>query len=79
MKEARKQNIAMALMKYSEKEHLRGDTLPEEQQVYRIKVVTAFLRAGIPSSRLDSFRDVLEETAYCVTDDDTCLILFHSS
>ena len=68
MKEAREQDIAMALTKYNEKEHLRGETLPQEQQVCRVKVVTAFLRAGIPLSKLDSFRDILEENAYCLTD-----------
>ena len=36
-KEAREQHIAKALTKYNEKEHLRGETLPEEQQVYRVK------------------------------------------
>lgn len=68
MKEAREQDIAMALTKYNEKEHLRGETLPEEQQVYRVKVVTAFLRAGIPLSKLDSFREILEENAHRLTD-----------
>ena len=68
MKEAHKQDIALALMKYNEKELLHGETLPEEQQVYRIKVVTVFLRAGIPLSKLDSFRDILEENAYRLTD-----------
>ena len=68
LKEAREQDIAVALSKHNEKEHLRGETLPEQQQVYRVKVVTAFLRAGIPLSKLDSFRDLLEENAYRLTD-----------
>ena len=36
--------------------------------MYRVKVVTAFLRAGIPLSKLASFRDLLEENAYRLTD-----------
>ena len=39
-----------------------------QQQVYRVKVVTALLRAGILLSKLDSFRDLLEEHAYRLTD-----------
>ncbi len=31
-------------------------------------VVTALLRAGIPLSKLDSFRDIIEENAYRLTD-----------
>ena len=58
----------MALSKHNETKHLRGETLPEQQQVYHVKVVTAFLRAGIPLSKLDSFRDLLEENAYRLTD-----------
>ena len=67
-KEAHESDIAMALAKHNEKENLRGETLPEQQQVYRVKVVTAFLRAGIPLSKLDSFRDILEEKVYRLTD-----------
>ena len=78
-KEAREQDIAMALMKYNEKEHLSGETLPEEQQVYRIKVVMAFLRAGIPLSKLDSFRVFSRKMHIASLINDTCLILFHSS
>lgn len=42
--------------------------MPEQQQVYRIKVVTAFLKAGVPLSKIDSFRELLEENAYRLTD-----------
>ena len=45
----REQDITQAFAKYNEEEHLRGETLPMEQQVYRVKVVTTFLRAGILS------------------------------
>lgn len=39
-------NIAKVLVKHNEKHHLRGELLPEERQVYWVRVVTAFLRAG---------------------------------
>ena len=68
MKEAREKNIADMLVQHDEETHLRGETLPEQQQVYRIKVVTAFLKAGVPLSKIESFRELLEENAYRLTD-----------
>jgi len=35
--------------------------------VYRIKVVTAMLKAGVPLSKIDILRDVLEEHAFALT------------
>ncbi len=40
---------------------MAGGMIPIDQQVHRIKVVTAFLRAGILLNRMDSFRESLEE------------------
>ena len=68
MKLKREQDIADSLARHNSEVHLRGETLPMQQQVYRVKVVTAVLRAGIPLSKLDSFRDILEENAYRLTD-----------
>ena len=67
-KEAREQDIADALKIHTSKEHLKGETLPQQQQVFCVKVVTAFLRAAVPLSKLESFRDLLEEGAYRLTD-----------
>ena len=36
--------------------------------MYRIKVVMAFLRAGVPLNKLESFRELLEENAFRFTD-----------
>jgi hypothetical protein len=49
---------------YNKEEHLAGEELPPEQQVYRVKVITTFLRAGVPISKLDLFRDLLEENGF---------------
>ena len=38
-----------------------GETLPMEQRLYRLKVLKTFLRAAVPLSKLDAFRDILEE------------------
>ena len=67
VKEAREKNIADMLIQHNAETHLRGETLPERQQVYRIKVVTAFLKAGVPLCKIESFRELLEENAYRLT------------
>ena len=56
------------LVQHNSETHQRGETLPQEQQVYRVKVVTSFLKAGVPLNKIDSFRDILEEKAYRLTD-----------
>ena len=48
--------------------HPRGENLPEEQQIYCVKVVSTFLKVGVPLSKMDSFRDLLEENAFRLTD-----------
>lgn len=67
-KDKKERDIATALVAYDEQEHPRGETLPADQRVYRIKVVTAFLKAGVPLAKLDHFRDILEENAYRLSD-----------
>ena len=64
-KEAQEQDLAKHLEKYNKEHHPRGETLPESQQ---IKVVKTFLLAGVPLSKLDVFRNLLEETGYRLTD-----------
>ena len=63
-KQARERNIADMLRKYDKDEYPIGKTLSEEVRVYRIKVVTSFLKAGVLLSKTDSFRDLLEENAF---------------
>ena len=67
-KEARERDIADSLTKYNKQIHPRGETLPQQQQVYRVKVVSAFLKAGVPLNKIESFRDLLEENALHLTD-----------
>ena len=67
-KEARERDIADALKDYDKTSHPAGETLPESQRVFRVKVLTSFLRAGIPLSKLHHFREVLEEHAYKLAD-----------
>ena len=67
-KGARERDIASTLKKYNEQVHPRGETLPEHQQVYRVKVVSTFLKAGVPLSKISKFRDLFEENAARLTD-----------
>ena len=53
-KEIHERDIARSLKAHDES-HPRGQTLPIDQRVYRVKVVTSFLRAGVPLSKLESF------------------------
>ena len=49
---------------------MRSETLPEQQLVYRVRVVSSFLHAGIPIAKLTYFRDIyiLDENAFRLTD-----------
>ena len=68
VKEKREQDIAESLVRYNQKHHMCGETLPQNIQVYWVKVVSSFLRAGVPLSKVDSFRPLLEENGYRLTD-----------
>ena len=57
-------DIAQAFETYIAKENPAGETLSKETQVYRIRVVTTFLRAGVALNKLDLFRPLLEENGY---------------
>ena len=67
-KEARERDIAKCLKAYDEINHPAGETLPMEQRVYRLKVFKTFLRAAVPLTKLDAFRDLLEENMFRLTD-----------
>ena len=68
LKGKREADIAMALRKYDSEHHLSGETLPESTRVYRVKVVTTLLQAGVPLSKADVFRDLLQENAFNLSD-----------
>ena len=66
--EACEKDIAEEIKKHNTATHPEGETLPMDQLVYRIKVVTSFLRAGVPLNKFRQFRDVLQENAFRLTD-----------
>ena len=63
LKEKREIDIAQALQKYDDDVHPSGETLPDSIRIYRVKVLTTFLRTGVPINKIDEFRDLLEENA----------------
>ena len=63
-KEKREHDIVAAMKAYDDKVHPKGETLPVEERVYRVKCVRTFLKAGVPLNKLDVFRELLEENAY---------------
>ena len=67
-KEAREQDIATALKAHNSTTHLVGENLPESQQVYRVRVVTVFLKSAVSLSKMCHFRDLLEEGGYRLGD-----------
>lgn len=56
------------MQKHNECHHLEGETLPINQQVYRVKVLTAFLGAAVPLNKLDCLKQLFEENGLCLTD-----------
>ena len=67
-KEAGERDIAKQLAVYNEENRTVGETLTESTQVFRVKVVSTFLRAGIPLNKLDVFRELFEENGCRLTD-----------
>jgi len=60
--------MSKALQAYSLNHHLVSKNLHERSQIYRIKVVTAFLKAEVPFSKVDSFQDIFEENTFSLCD-----------
>ena len=61
-------DIAEALKASDEVAHRVAETLPQDQRVYCVKIETAFLRAAVPLNKLEHFRKLLEEHAFCLSD-----------
>ena len=67
-KEARERDIASKITSYNEETRVVGENIAESTQVFHVKVVSAFLRAGVPLNKLEVFRELFEETEYRLTD-----------
>ena len=67
-REKNNKEIVDAMKVYERSENPKGSSLPEEHRLYHLKVVRTFLRAGVPLTKLNLFKDLLEEHAYRLTD-----------
>ena len=63
-KDVRERDITVALRKHGDEVHQKGETLPESQQMYRVKVATAFLHAGVPNEKVDCFESFLKRMPF---------------
>ena len=61
------QSIVEALKCYDRSEHPAGESLPDSTCILRAKVVTGFLKAGIPLSKADMLRGLLGKCGYSLT------------
>ena len=59
--------MSEVLRAYDREVYLIDETLTDKVRVHRVKVVRAMLKAGIPISKVDSFRDVLEDNSISLT------------
>ena len=53
-------SVYEAMKAYEQRVHPKGETLPQSEKVWRINVVTPFLRAGVPLLKIDPLRTLLE-------------------
>lgn len=67
MKEKQEKDIAKALWQYDLEVHPSGETLPFSTRIHRVHVVTTFMKAGIPLSKVDNLRELLEENSHYLT------------
>ena len=65
---SRECNISEAFKSYEQEVHPSGKTLSEVHKLWHVKVVTTFMKAGVPLAKVNHFRELLEENAYSLTD-----------
>ena len=73
-KEDREKELAESFQKYNDDVHLRKETLPHAQQVFRMKVLKVFLRAGITLNKLAVFVNYWRRVATVSVTEGLCAI-----
>ena len=65
----RDQSLLTFLRKTDEKDHSKGETLPEDMRIFRFDLVKSFFyqHAGIPLSKIDHLRSFLEKYGHRLT------------
>ena len=67
-KRSREHDISQAFKSYEQEVHPSGETHSEAHKLRRVKVVTTFMRVGVPLAKIDHLKNLLEEHAYSLTD-----------
>ena len=58
------QTILECLQRQDKRDHASGSTLPDEMRLFRFELVETLLLAGIPISKIDIMRPLLEKYAH---------------
>ena len=66
-KEARERDLSSYLQKQDKEEPAAATMVSMEERIYRIRVVEKFLSAGVPLSKIDRLRGLLEENGLRLT------------
>ena len=66
-KEKRGRDIVSMLKNYDTQVHPVGETLSDDLRVFRVKLVSSFLKAGVPLHKVDCFRELLEESSFSLS------------
>ena len=53
--------------KYDSTVHPVGEGLAESTRIYRVNVITAMIKAGLPVKKIDCFRSLFEEHTFSLT------------
>ena len=53
--------ILKSMKKYDQQVHPVGETLSDEQRLFRVRVIKTFLGAGVPLDKLDNFCELPKE------------------
>ena len=66
-RKVRDKTLSQHLQVYESEASPRGE-IYESHKLYRIKVVTAFLKSGIPLQKVNGLKEILEFDGYRLTD-----------
>lgn len=63
----RQVTVLQSLKRYEERCNHVGKSLPDRERLWRVEVVTAFLRSGVPIAKIDGLRSLLEKNSTRLT------------
>ena len=60
-------DLKEVLYTYDDRNDPKGGTLSMESRVFRVKIVTAFLKGGVAINKINCFQSILQESSYRLT------------